>query len=619
MKRRVLIILTVLALVCGLGGCKTAKEPVQAQAVRELECTHPAALSGMCAVTGSKAAVCWTDSQSVTTVQLVDTESDSVEKEISLDGEWVIKPQSFCDKRIALCDREHDAWRFLTSGLADIAAVHTENSDGYFSYDVKSYYFLRDDILYRQELESGEVSRVELDYDLRFLDIIAFDSAGSRMILQFYLSPYSSECGTAMLDPVTGKFTMLCTERYQAKFQGGRVCLMSFDENAMGYSVLSGVAGNNFSFVAADIFLDGSSEIYGIADAPYLVGTRSEITTLYSVAENVQACRLSDCVIPGEMYQVCSLPEENVLLGAVFAGGVYSLYVIEPAALEFEPIADAASVASPLTVSEAVAQSYLGKTSDGEVAQTLSQARQRADELEKKYGVRILLSSQCAEVAAQCEFKITLTDTMDAAEELGSISASLDCLDRVLALYPEGFFAQMKNSSGDGGIRFLLVEAIDSGYGTVGCTYERFRWQNVALDIRNAYGMDSIVCHELWHATENCILSRDYSAFTVEDWTKYDPQGFSYYEDYSKNDPDGRRWTYYSGGDEGVYFVDGYSRVNAKEDRARIMEYFMTRDDDARELIKSPAIEKKLRHMSEAIRKNFDTSGWENVRWERLL
>lgn len=84
-------------------------------------------------------------------------------------------------------------------------------------------------------------------------------------------------------------------------------------------------------------------------------------------------------------------------------------------------------------------------------------------------------------------------------------------------------------------------------------------------------------------------------------------------------DADCRHWTYYSGGDEGVYFVDGYSRTFASEDRARIMEFFMTRDDDAQELIKSPAIKKKLQHMSSAVRSVFDTSGWESVRWERLL
>ena len=83
-------------------------------------------------------------------------------------------------------------------------------------------------------------------------------------------------------------------------------------------------------------------------------------------------------------------------------------------------------------------------------------------------------------------------------------------------------------------------------------------------------------------------------------------------------DDDCRHWTDYSGG-EGVYFVDGYSRTFASEDRARIMEFFMTRDDDAQELIKSPAIKKKLQHMSSAVRSVFDTSGWESVRWERLL
>lgn len=65
--------------------------------------------------------------------------------------------------------------------------------------------------------------------------------------------------------------------------------------------------------------------------------------------------------------------------------------------------------------------------------------------------------------------------------------------------------------------------------------------------------------------------------------------------------------------------VKGYSRTFASEDRARIMEFFMMRDDDAQELIKSPAIKKKLQHMSSAVRSVFDTSGWENVRWERLL
>lgn len=383
MKRIVQALFMALLAALILSGCKASTAPETPDAARRLSCVQPSSLTGLCPAGSAKVALCRTDeSGAVTTVELVDIDADSVAAEKELDGEWALQQQSFCDKRIALCDREHNMWQLLSPNLADLGTVKVETCDGYFSYDAKSYYFLRDDVLCRTELESGETTAVELDYDLRFLDIAAFDASGSRMLAHFYLSPYSSKCGSAIFDPVTGEFSMLCAERYQAVF--------------------------------------------------------------------------SD-------------------------------------------------------------------------------------------------------------------------------------------------------------------EEIKSGFGTSGCTYERGAWQNIALDIRLAYELDGIVCHELWHATENHILSCDYSLFTVEGWAQLNPQGFSYYEGYDYSDPDSRRWTYYSGGDEGVYFVDGYSRTFASEDRARIMEFFMTRDDDAQELIKSPAIKKKLQHMSSAVRSVFDTSGWESVRWERLL
>ena len=85
----------------------------------------------------------------------------------------------------------------------------------------------------------------------------------------------------------------------------------------------------------------------------------------------------------------------------------------------------------------------------------------------------------------------------------------LEALDRSLALYPEDFPAQFRNSMGDGGLCFLLVGQIETDYGAVGYTYERYEWQYIALDIRQTWGLDSIICHEIWHATENHIFSRD--------------------------------------------------------------------------------------------------------------
>ena len=259
-----------------------------------------------------------------------------------------------------------------------------------------------------------------------------------------------------------------------------------------------------------------------------------------------------------------------------------------------------------------------GLTPGAGVAESLQQARQYADELEAEYGVRILLFVQCRETAALCDHAITLTDTMGQSEELSAVNAALGALKRSLSLYPEGFFAQFKHGMGEGGVRILLIEQIESNYGAIGCTYENGIWQNIALDVRTGEGMDGIICHEIWHATENHILTKDYSAILPDEWNALNPEGFEYYWDATLVN-NAHEWTLYSGNIANVYFVDSYACVDEKEDRARIMEYFMTHDDEAELLIQSPAIRKKLELMCRAIRSTFDTSSWENVRWERLL
>ncbi len=80
-----------------------------------------------------------------------------------------------------------------------------------------------------------------------------------------------------------------------------------------------------------------------------------------------------------------------------------------------------------------------------------------------------------------------------------------------------------------------------------------------------------------------------------------------------------RQWTLYSCDPADVCFVDGYACVDAREDRARIMEYFMVHEAAAQLLIESPVIRRKLRLMCGAVRDNFDTTGWGQVRWESLL
>lgn len=456
-----------------------------------------------------------------------------------------------------------------------------------------------------------------LALELRLLYILSFDAAHGRMAVQFLLSPYGSECGAALLDPATGQLEMLRQERYQASFTGGDgLCLLSFDTERMGYAALYG-GGEQFFFVDAAVFKSTGGDLYAISGAPYLMGV-SGSSALYALDGRLRVCALPDCGVEGEMFSIRWLPDAQVLLGGVYENGAFQLYVIDPAQLPFTEVTAAAPADTPLTVDESLARAYWNTSDTTPVAESLREARQYADTLESRYGIRVLLSDQCRDAAALCDRAITLTDTMSAGDELAAVNTALDALARTLSLYPDGFTAQFRNSMGEGGLRFLLVEAIASDYGVVGVTYESAGWQNIALDVRMADSMDSLICHELWHATENRILSQDYAAIDPNTWDALNPPGFTYCGDAALSN-DLRQWTLYSCDPADVCFVDAYACVDAREDRARIMEYFMVHEDAAQLLIESPVIRRKLRLMCGAVRDNFDTTGWGQVRWESLL
>ena len=143
----------------------------------------------------------------------------------------------------------------------------------------------------------------------------------------------------------------------------------------------------------------------------------------------------------------------------------------------------------------------------------------------------------CTAPTALCDKDITLSDSMSADAELAGISAMLDSMSRAFALYPQGFLAQFRNSVGEGGLCFLLVAHIASDYGVVGCAYDSADWQYIALDVQADYMREGTVCHEIWHATENEIRSRDYTAFDWDQWNRLNPEGFLYYGDGTMQDP----------------------------------------------------------------------------------
>ena len=447
------VLLLALSFLLVVSGCG-AEYMKKRDPVTSLQCIQPAALNSLRPASGAQVAVSWADYENErTTVLLADVNEDAVCHEITLDGVWDLKEQSFSDGRFALCQRETNTWKFLSASLEGLGTWSAESVDGFFSYDGSTYYYLRDHLLYRKSVSSGERDRVTLPLDLRLLELTAFDAQNGTLMMQFFLSPYSSECGTAAYDMETSAFTMLQKDRYRVSFRKEDVYLLSFDNEKMGYSVTYG-SGGQFLFADAGIFSDTAGDLYPISGSSYLMGIAAGCSTLYAADQQITSCPLSGCGINGEMYSVCYLPDEKALVGAVYQDGAFRFYVIDPAQLPFAEVAGAAPVDSPFVVDETLDESYW----DTPVAESLQEARQYADTLEEKYSVHILLSSQCKDAAALCDHPVTLTDTMSPEDELNGILAMLKALDRSLALYPEGFPAQFRNGAGDGGLCFLLVE-----------------------------------------------------------------------------------------------------------------------------------------------------------------
>ena len=152
----------------------------------------------------------------------------------------------------------------------------------------------------------------------------------------------------------------------------------------------------------------------------------------------------------------------------------------------------------------------------------------------------------------------------------------------------------------------------------MGISFRMDDWYPIAVDITTA-DMTATFCHELWHATEDKINEADPTLLSDVAWYRYNPRHFTYSNNGGGNWAADGKDTFQGGYGLESYFVDGYSKTNAYEDRARLMEYVMTSNYYSRKLMEAPALQRKMQAMANAIRNVFDTEDWEDVRWERNL
>ena len=610
-------LLAALCLVLTLAGCGGEK-PLLDQPVKTLSCVQSAAMPTLLPLGDGRVLAGWVDyDRAITSLAVVDVATDRTVTSRELEGCWELQEQQFSDGRAVLFNWEASTWQFVGADLADIGTFSSDQIGGTFSLDGSSYYFVQDDVLCRADVAGGQTERVALETDMRFMDVAGRYPDSDTLFLHCLLSPYSTESGTAVLDPETGAYTMLQKDWYEPYCGAEGPELLWFNNETMGYDVLYASEGRYYRADAALLHAD-EADILPVFGSAYLLGAAQD-TTLYRLESGISACLLQAEQLGGALRNAVWLPEQ-VLVGCVYGGGAFHLTAIDPAQLTFTQVSDGIAVDDPMAVDTALTEVYWNSLNGQPLPATLQEARDYADQLEERYGVTILLSAQGQEACeAVWDAVVTTTDQWPLEDEPYAIARTLEALDRALALYPEGFFRQMRNTMGEGGVRFIPVGHIENDVNAVGLTYETYGWQNIYIDVTLGT-FESVICHEIWHATEGVISYRDWVSFDPGNWSVCNPDGFFYNEDVEDADPNPSRWTFnYEMDAQNVYFVDAYARTNAKEDRARIMEYVMANEDLAGALMQSPYITQKLEIMCQAIRNSFDTSTWGDLRWERLL
>lgn len=610
-------LLAALCLVLTLAGCGGEK-PLLDQPVKTLSCVQSAAMPTLLPLGDGRVMAGWVDyDRAITSLAVVDVATDRTVTSRELEGCWELQEQQFSDGRAVLFNWEASTWQFVGADLTDSGTFSSDQIGGTFSRDGSLYYFVQDDVLCRADVATGQTERVALESDMRFLDVSGILPDSETLFLHCLLSPYSTESGTAILNVETGAYTMLQKDWYEPYCGAEGPEFLQFDNETMGYDVLYASEGRHYRADAALLHAD-EADILPVFGSAYLLGAAQD-TTLYRLESGISACLLQAEQLGGALRNAVWLPEQ-VLVGCVYGGGAFHLTAIDPAQLTFTQVSDGIAVDDPMAVDTALTEVYWNSLNGQPLPATLQEARDYADQLEERYGVTILLSAQGQEACeAVWDAVVTTTDQWPLEDEPYAIARTLEALDRTLALYPEGFFRQMRNTMGEGGVRFIPVGHIENDVNAVGLTYETYGWQNIYIDVTLGT-FESVICHEIWHATEGVISYRDWVSFDPGNWSVCNPEGFFYNEDVEDADPNPSRWTFnYEMDAQNVYFVDAYARTNAKEDRARIMEYVMANEDLVGALMQSPYITQKLEIMCQAIRNSFDTSAWGDLRWERLL
>lgn len=531
---------------------------------------------------------------------------------------------------IWLLNKEDELLYKLDDELNIVKEIPLSDMSGVFSKDFKKYYYLESRLLYALDLETEEKTYIELPYSLRLSVIYGFDLETNCL---HGTATACNEEYTLVINVDDKKIQMFTNELGYIECNGSTYCGNVYDEEAGGFSYYCG----NLNSGDLMYFLRDKNDKFdynnAIGSSRYLIGLMARWNggTGECTAANTRICRFADnaveyCDLDSMGFEdglrsTVYLSEGNYLVGSSIVDSDNRLIVIDTDLLNFGNTMPVNNKKLNKLIDNEAWEENEKMLAIPEVSDELSEARKYADEIEKKYGVTILLSNQCevpTRITDYFGFEFVTTDKQEFYDsERERITEALNVLDIALSQYPKDFFKYFKNDLDMGGLRYMLVGKITGDeFDVAGFATSGDEWYDAVVDV--SLISESTYHHETWHDIENLCIDCGVKCFEPESWNKLNPKDFEYSLSYYTENKEHDYELFDSSTETEFYFIDDYAMTDAREDRARLFEYVMTGDFDDIVLSSSKAFE-KFKVMTDAMRDTWGEAAWESSQWEESL
>ncbi|MGN0517701.1 MAG: hypothetical protein ACI4II_03130 [Acutalibacteraceae bacterium] len=564
-----------------------------------------------------------------TVVQIVDIINDTVCSERVFDNQLEPAMNSL-QNGIWLVHGKDDLLYKLDDKLNTVKEISLPSRGGVFSENFKKYYYTQARLLYVFDVETEESTYIELPYELRLGLIYGFDSETNYLYGDF---DACNEGYTAVMNIKDKSFRLFTNEINYYRGNGSTYYSSKYDEEAESFVYYKGTIDSD-TLMCFKPNKDDMFSYNEIGSSGYLVGLKTEQNagTDKGAKDYTRICRFTDTAIEycdldimgfeDGLKNATYISGSNYLVGSSTTDSEHKLVVVDVNQLNFDNIMSVTDVKLKKLVDSDIWEENEKMYIIPEVSSELREAREYADEIEKKYSVTVLLSNQClvpTKIESYCGDKFVTTDKQDFFDsEKERIMEALTVLDEALSQYPKDFFKHFKNDWGMGGMRYMLVGNINSiSIDVAGYAENNGVWYNSVIDI--SFIGKSIYHHETWHNIEFLCTNYGQKCFEPENWDKLNPKGFEYCVDYYTENKEHDYDLYDPSTVTEFYFIDSYAMTNAWEDRARLFEYVMTPGVINVPVLSSSKAVAKFKVMTDAMCECWGEAAWETSQWEGAL